>query len=99
MPATHTPRVFEGTHSTITIARPKPHIVVMTITGRDAGEHGNAPLRAMDEELLAGPFALYIDARKTQGASVDRRARGLDADLHGRRRVRRGPPAGDEVTR
>lgn len=71
MPATHTPRVFEGAHSTITITRPKSHIVVMTITGRDAGEHGDAPLRAMDEELLAGPFALYIDARKTQGASVD----------------------------
>src|SRR5690242_12383927 len=64
-------RVFEGTHSTIAIARPAPHLVVITISGRDAGEHGNAPLRALEEELRAGPFALFIDARKTLGASVD----------------------------
>ena len=64
-------RNFEGTHSTITITRPAPHIVTITITGRDAGEHGMAPLRALEEELAGGPFALFIDARKTLGASVD----------------------------
>jgi hypothetical protein len=63
--------VFEGAHSTLTLSRPASHVVVLTITGRDAGEHGDAPLRALDEELIAGPFALFIDARKTQGASVD----------------------------
>jgi hypothetical protein len=51
--------------------RPVPHVVVMTITGRDAGEHGNAPQRALDELLQDGPYALYIDARDTRGASVD----------------------------
>jgi hypothetical protein len=66
-----TPRTFEGVHSTITIARPVAHVVVMTIAGRDAGEHGDGPLRALDEELVRGPYALYIDARKTLGASVD----------------------------
>ena len=66
-----TPRTFEGLHSTIVIARPAPHIVLMTITGRDAGEHGDGPQRALDEELRGGPFALYIDARRTLGASVD----------------------------
>lgn len=64
-------RNFEGTHSTITVARPVPHVVVLTIRGRDAGEHGTAPQRALEEELLAGPYALFIDARKTLGASVD----------------------------
>jgi len=64
-------RTFEGRHSTIAIARPVPHVVVLTISGRDAGEHGNGPQRALDEELLAGPYALFIDARRTLGASVD----------------------------
>jgi len=64
-------RRFEGLHSTIEIARPVPHVVVVAISGRDAGEHGNAPLRALDDELRAGPFALFIDARRTLGASVD----------------------------
>lgn len=66
-----TPRAFEGRHSTITLARPVPHVVVMTIAGRDAGEHGDGPQRALEELLRDGPYALYIDARATSGASVD----------------------------
>lgn len=66
-----TPRTFEGRHSTITLARPVPHVVVMTIAGRDAGEHGDGPQRALGELLQDGPYALYIDARATSGASVD----------------------------
>ena len=66
-----TPRTFEGLHSTIVIARPAQHIVLMTITGRDAGEHGDGPQRALDEELRSGTYALFIDARRTLGASVD----------------------------
>jgi hypothetical protein len=62
---------FESVHSTITITRPVPHVVLLTITGRDGGEHGNAPLRALDEQLRAGPYALFVDARDTKGASVD----------------------------
>lgn len=62
---------FEGRHSTITLDRPAGHVVVLVIEGRDAGEHGDGPLRALDEELERGPFALFIDARKTLGASVD----------------------------
>jgi hypothetical protein len=65
------PLTFEGLHSTLTITRPAPHVVVVTITGRDAGEHGGGPLRALDDELKRGSFTLFVDARKTQGASVD----------------------------
>jgi hypothetical protein len=65
------PRVFEGRHSTITIGRPVSHVVLVTISGRDAGEHGHAPLSALDDELRAGPYALFVDARRTLGASVD----------------------------
>jgi hypothetical protein len=64
-------RSFEGRHSTLVIARPVGSVVTVTISGRDAGEHGEGPLRALDEELLSGPFALFIDARATSGASVD----------------------------
>jgi hypothetical protein len=64
-------RRFEGRHSTFTIDRPVGHVVVVRITGRDGGEHGDGPLRALDEELLRGPYALFIDARGTSGASVD----------------------------
>jgi hypothetical protein len=62
---------LESLSSTIDIGRRAPHVVVMTITGRDVGEHGNAPLRALEAELQQGPFALFIDARQTKGASVD----------------------------
>jgi hypothetical protein len=66
-----TPRVFEGRHSTFVIGRPAPHVVLVTITGRDAGEHGDRPLLALEDELRTGPFALFVDARRTSGASVD----------------------------
>ena len=66
-----TPRTFEGLHSTLIIARPVRHVVILTISGRDAGEHGDGPLRALDDELQRGPFSLFIDARRTQGASID----------------------------
>lgn len=68
---TGAPRVFEGLHSQIAIDRRVPHVVVVTITGRDAGEHGNGPLEVLDAELARGPYALFIDARRTLGASVD----------------------------
>jgi hypothetical protein len=64
-------RNFEGIHSAIAISRPIPHIVVVTITGRDVGEHAAGPLQALDDELRHGPFQLFIDARKTLGASID----------------------------
>jgi hypothetical protein len=64
-------RVFEGLHSSLTISRPAPHVVVVAISGRDAGEHGDGPLRALDDELTRGSYSLFVDARRTQGASVD----------------------------
>lgn len=70
-PGVTNPRTFAGVHSTMTISRPRPHVVVVEIVGRDVGEHGDQPLRALDEELAAGPFALFVDARDTRGATVD----------------------------
>src|SRR4051794_24045041 len=65
------PARFEGNHSTMVLTRPSQHVVVMVVSGRDAGEHGDRPMRLLDEELRTGPFTLFIDARKTSGASVD----------------------------
>jgi len=65
------PVVFEGLHSSLEIARPAAHVVVVTIAGRDAGEHGDGPLRALADELQRGSFTLFVDARRTHGASVD----------------------------
>lgn len=65
------PLLFEGLHSSLEITRRAPHVVVVTIAGRDAGEHGDGPLRALDDELQRGSFTLFVDARRTQGASVD----------------------------
>jgi hypothetical protein len=64
-------RIFEGRHSTLSIARPVPHVVVLSIAGRDAGEHGTGPMQALEDQLRSGPFSLFIDARKTLGASID----------------------------
>jgi len=65
------PLVFEGLHSTTAVARPRPHVILVTITGRDVGEHGDRALRVLDDELRAGPYVLFVDARGTRGASID----------------------------
>jgi hypothetical protein len=64
-------RMFRGAHSTMTISRPRPHVVVLVIIGRDIGEHGDAPMQALDDELRAGSYTLFIDARDTRGATID----------------------------
>lgn len=62
---------FEGIHSTLTIERPAPGVVVLIIEGRDAGEHGDGPFRELAQDLARGPFQLFIDARRTRGATID----------------------------
>jgi hypothetical protein len=62
---------FEGAHSTFVISRPAAHVVLVVITGRDAGEHGNGPLELLDQEIGRAPFSLFVDARGTMGASID----------------------------
>jgi hypothetical protein len=62
---------LEGINASISIQRTAPAVVLVTITGRDAGELGDGPFLALDEQLARGPFALFIDARDTRGASVD----------------------------
>lgn len=62
---------FQSIHSLLSIERKRPNLVVVTISGRDVGEHGDGPLRALDAELARGSFSLFVDARDTRGATID----------------------------
>jgi hypothetical protein len=63
--------VFEGPNARLTIERPVRGVVLITILGRDAGEHGKAPFVELSKDIERGPFQLFIDAREAHGASVD----------------------------
>lgn len=60
-----------GANVSFSIERVAPAVVVVAIFGRDVGEHGDRPLRALSDLLAEGPFELFIDARHTTGASID----------------------------
>ena len=60
-----------GLNTSMTINRPGPSVVVVAITGADVGELGDAPFEELERQLGCGPISLFIDARKTRGASID----------------------------
>jgi hypothetical protein len=63
---------FEGLHCTFEIARPRERVVVITIAGTDVGELGDAPFRALEGDVAEErSVQLFIDARRTRGASID----------------------------
>lgn len=63
---------WAGMHCTFTMERPARGVVVLRIAGHDVGEFGEAPLRALEQYLSAdGTISLFIDARDTEGASID----------------------------
>ncbi|HTJ40920.1 MAG TPA: hypothetical protein VL463_02455 [Kofleriaceae bacterium] len=62
---------FEGVDCTIAIRRPADRVSVIVITGKDRGEHGDAPMRELSADLERGPIALFVDARGTIGANLD----------------------------
>src|SRR5688572_22699279 len=52
-------------------ARPKPGVLVVTITGYDKGQFGTAPLDEIGSVLrVAAPVQLFVDARDAVGATV-----------------------------
>jgi hypothetical protein len=61
---------FDGVHCAIIIRRPAPGVLVLAITGTDTGELGDAPFRAVADDLARAPIELFIDARATRGASM-----------------------------
>ena len=64
---------LEGVHVTFVISRPATGIVLVTITGNDTGEHGDAPFRELEKNIGPGraPIELYVDARTTRLASLN----------------------------
>jgi hypothetical protein len=57
--------------SAFQFARPKPRVLVVTITGYDKGQFGTAPLDEIGSVArVAAPLELFIDARHAVGATV-----------------------------
>jgi len=64
-------RVLQSTTSVLTIHRPARGVVVLTITGTDVGEHGDAPFAELVNDIAEGPFELFVDARQSRAVALD----------------------------
>jgi hypothetical protein len=63
---------FEGMHCSLTIQQFPPCVIVLRISGRDVGEFGDAPMKALNDSIASSePIELFIDARDVKGASID----------------------------
>lgn len=63
---------FEGLHCTIEISRPAPRVVLVKLSGTDAGELGDAAFVELARDIDApGKLELFIDAREGRAASVE----------------------------
>jgi hypothetical protein len=63
---------YDGVHCTLVIRQPAESIVILTISGSDTGEFGDAPMQALNEWLAGGiPVHLFVDAREVRGASIE----------------------------
>lgn len=62
---------WQGAHSTLRLRRLSPGVVLLVISGTDTGEHGSAPFEALEADVAAGPFHLFVDARDSRGVTVE----------------------------
>ena len=63
---------YEGIHCTLAIQRPSSDIVVVKLSGRDAGEFGDVSFQELAKDLARNrQIELFIDARDVRGASID----------------------------
>lgn len=66
------PANYESATSTLSIDTPAPGIVVLTVSGHDIGQFGSEPIKRLESGLADDEnFELYIDARRSQGVSVE----------------------------
>jgi hypothetical protein len=63
--------VIQSSNSVLTIQRPAPGVVVVTVSGTDIGEHGDAPFTELVKDVEAGPFELFVDARQSRAVALD----------------------------
>ena len=63
---------YEGIHCSLAIQRPSSDVVVVTLSGRDAGEFGDVSFQELAKDLARNrQIELFIDARAVRGASID----------------------------
>lgn len=63
---------YEGLDCVLTVKRAAHGVVVVTLSGRDRGELGGAPFRAIENEIAAaGTIELFMDARAERTASLN----------------------------
>jgi hypothetical protein len=64
---------FKTPRCELTIERPATSVIVLTLSGHDTGELGDAPFQELERDFTADAPAreLFIDARSGQGASID----------------------------
>lgn len=64
---------FKTTLCALTVERPAGSLIVLTLSGRDTGELGEAPFQELERDFTADalPRELFIDARGAQGASIE----------------------------
>ena len=63
---------LEGITCRHRVERVAPGVLLVVITGADAGELGDAPFRALDQLAGGDPrLEVFIDARATTGATID----------------------------
>ena len=57
----------------LTIERPAGSLIVLTLSGNDTGELGNAPFKELEQDFATQGVQreLFIDARGGQGASIE----------------------------
>jgi hypothetical protein len=63
--------LLEAPHSLLRFRRPRADVVVLTVTGKDVGEHGPSPFRELAKDVAAGPFHLFVDARAALGVTIE----------------------------
>lgn len=63
---------YDGVHCTLSIRQPARSVIILTISGSDTGEFGDAPMHSLNEWIADGvPLDLFVDAREVRGASIE----------------------------
>lgn len=64
--------LLEGVHCRIAIGSAREEVVVMRLSGWDAGEFGDIPRNVIERHFASDkPLTLFIDAREVRGATTD----------------------------
>ncbi len=62
---------MEGVHGAMELRCPAPGVVVLVLSGQDAGELGDRPFRELERILADGRVDLFIDGRDSRGPTID----------------------------